>query len=129
MANEDSIERSSRRLRGEEPTNLEHSNNQLLSRELQGLTRRGGRGGQLYDEENGWDYFPATIGDLSPTQRYEQNKDVFKHIDEIQDTNHDYDNETSVQEDSTYQMINMKHLRHLINETMTCRCSVGRASL
>ena len=121
MMNDDTRKRRSRRQKGEDPIHHEDSNNQLLKRELQGLTRRGGRGGQLYDEANGWEYFPGKIGNLSRKQRYEQNKEVFKKIYEINDTHHEYDDETSVQANATYQLINTKYLSDFINKSMTCR--------
>ena len=60
---------------------------------------------------------------LSRKQRFEQNKDVFKTIGELEDNINDYDQDTTVTSSATHQILNIKLLQDLVNQAMTCRCS------
>ena len=119
--------RSSRRKKGEEPVEVldgELGSPLTKTREIRSLLRKGGRGRKFYDEDcHRWEYFPQHRRFFSRQEREKHNADIFNSLRE-DSTNEikDNDNETRQENNSSYQLLNVKNLENLINQKCQCQC-------
>ena len=88
---------------------------------------KGGRGGKIHEGSSGWNYFPReSLGFLAKEERRKHNENVFKDISEQCDDNIDPNiHETRIDNECTYQIINVSKLEELVNRTCVMKCDLN----
>ena len=104
----------------DEPKN---SNNKEMKRQM----NKGERGGRLQDGSNKWKYFFKGRKDfLSQEERNLHKSESFKGIKEPSDIQDEYQQEKQQNTNTSYQLVNMKRLKEIINRTCVCTCRLNK---